>query len=470
MASFVDVLTHHRIFSMSHEELKGIKTSILENHSILSKIQSATSPLTGLPFIGHQEFLFHAKEQLVSRPSLLAAKKTDDLSTLQLSSMDITSRPRFITKIRENNRKIQNLLDEIAEREVDPQRLSLAVAEVLSKGLAYSRTLDNRDYEFHFEIPQIVEGRIIKIHYVASAWDLGNSNLAYILEPYPSLVAGKSAKCGVPFVIFRGTCPHEFGTVRSSFGVHGILSLLTNETVGFGSIVVEENRKAFQKVIIGLREQHGLKPMVVGHSLGGALAQRLSVVDGNLEHVSGVMAFNSPGILREDLDLWDQHLLENPEDTNKIICISTDKDPVNFLGFSNFIGKKYLFKPDESLASKGACHGQVILTKAGQLTECPKKVISLAQKVFEIAIFPIRLSAVLILAILAFITVDVLGMAYFLLTSDEVSRRSLVERVSVHSDIPVLDQIRDRSPVFWSSSPQGSSSPRLEQKESRIIN
>jgi hypothetical protein len=444
MASEINITTLDSILSMPQEGLRELKSSIIDGSKILTEVGACSFAIPGLPRVEQ------LKQMLVKTPTLLSADKVDEISSRTLSSVEVTSKPVKSDIIKENNRKIQELLDEVAEREIDPQRLSLAVAEILSKGLAYSRTLDNKEIEYHFEIPQIIEGRVVKMHYVASAWDLGNSNLAYVLEPYASLHRGKEAKCGTPFVVFRGTCPHEFGTVRSSFGSLGVISLLTNNTIGFGNIVINENRQIFKRLIAELYEQHGVKPLVCGHSLGGALAQRLSVLDGNLSGVSGVIAFNSPGVLREDEKLYEAHILANPTDDNKVISIATDKDPVNHLGFDSFLGKKYLFKPDFKIESSAGCHGQIILTKAGKLQECSKSVISLAQKVLEIALFPIRFAFVSILVTLAFICVDIIGMTLFLLTSEEVGRRRMVKRVSIDSDKSLLDQIRDRSPVFWS--------------------
>jgi hypothetical protein len=126
------------------------------------------------------------------------------------------------------------------------------------------------------------------------------------------------------------------------------------------------NQAKFSDVLTHLNELYQVKPIIMGHSLGGTLAQRFALQEGNLEKISSVMAFNSPGITHSELQVWEKHLEQKPEDRSKAIVVNTSDDFVNPLAKKRFIGRKFLFTPTEQFKK---IHGKTLLGRAGRLEE-----------------------------------------------------------------------------------------------------
>jgi len=150
--------------------------------------------------------------------------------------------------------------------------------------------------------------------------DLGNGNLAYIFEPNEREVS--------PIIAFRGTCPSDMATVRSSFGVRALTGVLTGFYTNIGAQEVSSNKGDMIRILQYLRNKYpDVKPILTGHSLGGAIAQRFMVEDGVYEHVSKVVTFNSPTINRSSTLKWNELVDKNlvKDDQAETVSVNTDR-------------------------------------------------------------------------------------------------------------------------------------------------
>ena len=171
--------------------------------------------------------------------------------TEHISSSEQTWQPHEATKNRENLAKTFAALKSIHENETDPTRHRLMTMELVSKALVYS----DLPFDSTVSIPMMrpkedgtgLESVMVK--YRVLVQDLGNGNLAYIFKP----VQGEKAS---PIIAFRGTCPSDKATIRSSLGVRALLGVLTGFWSNIGAREVASNKDHLERIIQYLREEY----------------------------------------------------------------------------------------------------------------------------------------------------------------------------------------------------------------------
>ncbi|MCF7852700.1 MAG: hypothetical protein K9M07_05630 [Simkaniaceae bacterium] len=193
------------------------------------------------------------------------------------------------------------------------------VMELVAKCLTYSK-IDTDEECF---IPQLDdEGNSVLVGYKTMASDLGDGNLAYIFRP------SNDCKFAHPIISFRGTSPANFSTVRSSLGLRGMSGLLTGFYASVGDRVVQSNKHEFIEILKELQEEHGKKTRLTGHSLGGAIAQKMMIEEGIYDQVEQVMAFNAPSINRSACHQWNQLVAAGKVEDTQAIVYNMKGDPL----------------------------------------------------------------------------------------------------------------------------------------------
>jgi pimeloyl-ACP methyl ester carboxylesterase len=367
-----------------------------------------------------------------------------------IDTKDVSNDDSNLLKSKEDLKKIQEALNEANDKIKDPQRLTIVVGEILAKGLAYTRIVIEQGKEFYLQVPQVVNGQAEMMLYSCHAWDLGNSNFAYILEPKTI-----DQKVGVPFVVFRGTIPWEIGTLKSSLGVKSLFNLFFDDCLGIANEIINEKNEEFIKVLKELHLLHGEKPSLIGHSLGGALAQRFAVKEQNIDLISGALSFNSPGIPSEDCQKWDEHIQKNPNDSSKVLSFAVDYDFVNLTGHHYFVGKKYFFHQKDEL-SWMQIHGTTLLGRAGKIEEVERVQKTTLDKVIDVAIYPLRAAGVAIAIVFSLIFIEFLfELVNYLFTLDFAIRKKVIDTLREEfenlkgNQTPMLEQIRMISQNWW---------------------
>ena len=302
-------------------------------------------------------------EQIHVAPSTVA--------TSQISSSEQTWQRRESTKNRRNLKTTYAALESIHENETDPTRHRLMTMELVSKALAYSDIPLGEMVRIPMMRPKTDgSGEMESVMCICRVLvhDLGNGNLAYIFEPN---VEGAS-----PIIAFRGTCPSDLATVRSSCGVRALTGVLTGFWTNIGAQEVSSNKSDMVRILKYLRNKYpGVKPILTGHSLGGAIAQRFMVEDGVYEHVSKVVTFNSPTINRSATKKWNELVDagELRDDQAETVSIETDRlvnhrqySPISHLN-AYFLGRKYRFSPEGMQVGKD--HSGCVLSLGGHFSK-----------------------------------------------------------------------------------------------------
>ncbi|MDN3504709.1 MAG: alpha/beta hydrolase [Rhabdochlamydiaceae bacterium] len=429
----------------------------------LSSAQKAALGFVGIP-VGTDKVDAVAQERLRSTPldcigdsdseSMTSSRAPSDFSTLKdlalgermtvapssattshISSSEQTWKKEQDRQNQINLDKTKVALEDIHLHEKDPTRHRLMTLELISKAIAYSNIPLAQEIEMPFMVPKADGSKGMESSMVmcrALVHDLGNGNLAYILEPNCSKVP--------PIIVFRGTCPSNLATLRSSFGVRALLGVLNGFYTNIGAREVSKNKGSLIEILKYLRENHpDHKPILTGHSLGGAIAQRLMVEDGVYERVSKVVTFNSPTINRSATLKWNKLVDDGlvREEQAETISVAGDKlvnhhkySPIGHLD-SYFLGKKYRFTPDELV--KGKAHSGCVLSLSGSFevqkrSDCGR---SFLKTCLVAALHIIKLPIWLVLTIMSLLIIEPL--AHFAKSTDK-SYRSLANRsIEVYS-------------------------------------
>lgn len=359
--------TYEHIFGLDSEKHKQLSFSSTQLSREFFLAQIKHRDYSSNPTFSIEASRFQSGESL----SIAPTKRVIDVvtkvaeETLPLSGVLDSAKMTFLPQRSEENIKnltqIQEDLNSLDEGSmVEPERRTLMIGEILAKGLAYSRITGHEEEPLSLDIPQLIDGKWQKITYSTLAWDLGDNNIAYILEP------PKTSKAP-PIVIIRGTKPSfTKGTLQTSLGMQSVMNFLKDESLAFGEAVLVKNQLKFTQLLSALNSEYSTKPVVVGHSLGGTLAQRFALQLDNIDKISLIMAFNSPGITHAELKKWERHVESHPGDRSKAVVVNTSDDFVNPLARRRFIGRKFIFTPKEKFKK---VHGKALLGRAGKIDE-----------------------------------------------------------------------------------------------------
>ena len=234
----------------------------------------------------------------------------------------------WVTDNEEDIIAAQLLLDEISKNITCKKSFNWAIAEVACKVLAY-RELKEKDT---FILPHYFgHAKVETVYEVTRVFDLWKSMRAFGLIP--------KEKGFPPILLFRGT---DFSLVTSSSRI----SILSNlDPKGPGHTIYDH---AKDEISSWLKDSSkgGIRPVVWGYSLGGALASFAILSDPELfsqEHPSYI--FNHPGFSKENFEKW--HAIPKG-DLPKSVCFVTDGDIVSKFGllFGNTLAiKSYKTQP-----------------------------------------------------------------------------------------------------------------------------
>lgn len=351
---------------------------------------------------------------------------------IELSSSQFSSNPQTAKEL---FKKIQTAFYSVEKVCFnDKDRLIFLVADILAKTFAYQRPPENVE---KITIPQLIGKEIISIDYKFAAMDLGHLSIAHILLPIDNTSAH-------PIIVFRGTVPTSFETVQSTFGFKGTLSLFVNNTWGFGNNVLWTNRKIFSKLLKEIKAKYKITPILIGHSLGGVLAQRFALQGKNINLIFSIFAFNSPGILSSECEKWEK--MSKPNKDKIFVINAAGDDVVNHFGSKRFIGKKFIFKPFQE--TKELIHGKVLLNKAGKFEELKPNMTSIAKKIGVVVFYPFRVVAVLFLLFNAFIFVDIPAFINNRFFCTDAALRRQAKPIDVNSK-NLLEDIFENSKIWW---------------------
>ena len=242
---------------------------------------------------------------------------------------------------------------------IGSERRKLMTLEAVGKMLPYIRI----KYGSELHIPTMIGSEEQLITYRARVCDLGCGNLMYILIPDNTKAP--------PILSFRGTVTDDWGTLWSSMGPRSLLGLLNGYFVDVGANVVEENKNKIVRVLEELQKKGYAKPIMTGHSLGGALAQRFMVEEGVYDKVSYVCAFNSPTVNYGVTRRWNELENEGKVTSDQALVFNVAGDALAdhyYLDFLNryFIGVKKVFTPGEEMSSLDK-HSRCVTSLSGKL-------------------------------------------------------------------------------------------------------
>jgi hypothetical protein len=218
----------------------------------------------------------------------------------------------WVTDNEEDILTTQLLLDEIFRNITCKTSFNWAVAETVCKVLAYRELKENDT----FILPHYFgNSKTLVTYEVTKIFDLWKSMRAFGLTPKEKGIP--------PILLFRGT---DFSLLSRS----SRLSILSNfDPKGPGHTIYGHAR---EEIVSWLKKSSmgGIRPVVWGYSLGGALASFALLSDPDLfsqEYPSYL--FNHPGFSQENFEKWSSI---SKGDLPKSLCFVTDGDIVSKFG------------------------------------------------------------------------------------------------------------------------------------------
>ena len=181
------------------------------------------------------------------------------------------------------------------------------------------------------------------------------------------------------------------------------------------------------------------KPILTGHSLGGAIAQRLMVEDGIYDKVSKVVTFNSPTINRSATKKWNELVDAGlvRDDQAETVSVELDRlvnhrcgTPLTHLN-SYFLGRKLRFHPEG--LPRGKAHSGCVMSLGGtfelrERSDCGRSALKTVLVAF---IHIIKAPIWLLLTVLSALIIE--PIAFFAKTEDKRYRDLANRTVSLYS-------------------------------------
>lgn len=213
------------------------------------------------------------------------------------------------TPLKKDIKYVENILKDIDSQVVDKDKRLFYIQEILSKVLAY-RDLTVGD---QIMIPDFVNAGTMSLYTLEVFFDLGLSMPAY------GFTSKDDTKPGI--VIFRGT---HFDLTHKS-GVASIIADLDLYGPGYTAFFKIENQL---KSFLLKQQLNQKKTVILGYSLGGALAIYTGIFFREFIDIAHSCAFNPPGVQKKLLKLNEKkNLLEDFQ-----VYINSG-DPVSKWGF-----------------------------------------------------------------------------------------------------------------------------------------